>query len=230
MLGDKEMEEGNDCALKLHAMTHVDGGGRERLPDDVLTNVGRDEERNARTETVTLLEELIQTDHDNSSHEKLDDDEHGVAGTEVGDVSVHTGEHIGHRLTNGDKDTEQFLGALEEDLVLAGALVHVDELRASKKLHDKTRGHNRANAELHEGSPVRGQDHAHPVERVRRLRGLDSVKRDLATDEVDEQGDDRPEDLLLDGNFLVGRGHFGQHAHERLDQGQESDPCSSRHG
>jgi hypothetical protein len=53
---DQEVDERNDCTLKLWATTSVDRGRRECFPDDGLANVGRDEERNSASETVSLLE------------------------------------------------------------------------------------------------------------------------------------------------------------------------------
>ncbi len=43
----QEMEKRDDRALKLGAPPSVDGGGTERLPDDRLTDVGGDEERDS---------------------------------------------------------------------------------------------------------------------------------------------------------------------------------------
>ena len=57
--GGQQVEERNDRALELGAAAGVDGGRRERLPDDRLADVGGDEQRNARAETVAFLKKLV---------------------------------------------------------------------------------------------------------------------------------------------------------------------------
>ena len=53
------MEEGDDGALELGAAAGVDSGRGERLPDDGLADVGRDEEGDAGAEAVALLQQLV---------------------------------------------------------------------------------------------------------------------------------------------------------------------------
>jgi hypothetical protein len=55
----KKVEEGNDGTLKLRPTASIDSGGRKRLPDDRLTDVGGDEERDTRAKTITLLKEFV---------------------------------------------------------------------------------------------------------------------------------------------------------------------------
>jgi len=62
--GEEEVEESDDCALEFRTATGIDGGRREGLPHDRLTDVGSDEKRNTRTETVALLKELVEQDND----------------------------------------------------------------------------------------------------------------------------------------------------------------------
>lgn len=54
MSGGKEMEESNERALELGAAAGVDGGWWESFPHDRLADVGGNEERNTRPETVAL--------------------------------------------------------------------------------------------------------------------------------------------------------------------------------
>jgi hypothetical protein len=58
------VEEGDECTLELGSTAGVDRGGGEGLPNYGLADVGGNEEGNARTETVPLLEELVE-EHDN---------------------------------------------------------------------------------------------------------------------------------------------------------------------
>lgn len=55
---EHQVEERDDRALELRAAARVEGGGRERFPDDVLADVGRDEERDTCDET-TLVSAVV---------------------------------------------------------------------------------------------------------------------------------------------------------------------------
>ena len=144
------MEERDDGALKLGPAARVDGGGREGLPDDVLANVGGDEEGDARAEAVALLEELVEGDDDHARGEELRDDEDGVSPPEGVEVAVHAREDVGHGLADGDEDAEELLGAAEEGAVLLEGLVHLDDARAREELHDQARRDDGGDAQLHE--------------------------------------------------------------------------------
>mmetsp|Transcript_16032 Transcript_16032/g.53731 ORF Transcript_16032/g.53731 Transcript_16032/m.53731 type:complete len:352 (+) Transcript_16032:252-1307(+) len=170
LLRHQQVEQSDQGALELGSSSCVDGGWAERLPDDRLADVGGDEERDGRPKAVPLLQELIQADHKDTRSEELGDEEDGIAGSEIPDVSVHAREHVGHGLDDGDEDTEELLGSLEQSLVLLGSLVNVDDPGASKELHDEAGGDDRADTQLHQRPFVRCQDNAHPVERIRRFR------------------------------------------------------------
>lgn len=45
--------------------------GAEGLPHDGLADVGGDEERDPRTETVAFLQQLVQQQHDQAGHKQL---------------------------------------------------------------------------------------------------------------------------------------------------------------
>ena len=53
---EEEVEERDDSTLKLGTTAGVDGRRRERLPNNRLANVRREEQGDARAETVALLE------------------------------------------------------------------------------------------------------------------------------------------------------------------------------
>ena len=50
----------------------------EGLPDDVLANVGGDEQTDAGAEAVPVLKELVEADHDHAGEEEL----HSIPGTQ----------------------------------------------------------------------------------------------------------------------------------------------------
>ena len=86
------MEEGDDGSLELGALLRADGDRGERPPQDVLANVRSDEQRDARAETVTFLEELIEEDHDHSCCEELHKDQNSIEGAEIRQLAVHATE------------------------------------------------------------------------------------------------------------------------------------------
>lgn len=78
---DQEVKHGDDGAFELDPSSGVDRGGAEGLPDDVLAYVGGNEERNARTQAVSLLQELVQADDDDAGHDELQHNQPGVQRT-----------------------------------------------------------------------------------------------------------------------------------------------------
>eukprot|EP00959_Pyramimonas_sp_CCMP1952_P176243 3682721-Pyramimonas_sp.AAC.2 len=68
---NQQMEQSDDGTLQLSATAGVDGRGAERLPDDVLADVGGDEQGDAAAQTVSLLQQLVKADHDDAREEQL---------------------------------------------------------------------------------------------------------------------------------------------------------------
>mmetsp|Transcript_72030 Transcript_72030/g.201041 ORF Transcript_72030/g.201041 Transcript_72030/m.201041 type:complete len:317 (-) Transcript_72030:255-1205(-) len=176
----QEVEGRHDGAFELRALACVHRRGRKRLPDNALTDVGSDEQRDPRTNAVSLLHELVQKQHDHARKEQLEDDQEGVPRAELAEVPVHAAHDVGYRLAHGDEHAEKLLSPVEQVAVLLQALVHVDDAAARQQLHDHARGDDRRDAELHQAATVGRQNHPHPVEGVRGLRCHDAVQRDLA--------------------------------------------------
>ncbi len=100
----------------------------------------------------------------------MDDDEVGVEGSEVGEISVHAGDDVGHCFTDCDEESEDyviilftFCGSFEEVSVFFLLFVDFDETRACEELHDHAGCDDGGNAELHERSSVGGEDDSEPV-------------------------------------------------------------------
>ena len=55
----------------MRTSSSVDSGGTERLPHDRLADVRRDEERDARTQTVALLQQFVEQQHNETGYEEL---------------------------------------------------------------------------------------------------------------------------------------------------------------
>jgi hypothetical protein len=199
--GDHQVEECNNSSFEFSSTSSVEGGGTECLPDDGLTNIGCDEERNTRSKTVSFLKQLIKSQDNKTSNEKLYDNEDGVTSSKSSEITIHSRNNVCYSLTDGDEDTEELLCTVEECSVLLDVVVDLNDSGSSEELHDKSRGDDGGNSEFHEGSTVGSEDHAHPVEWIRRFSSLHSVDWDLATYQEDEEGDGSPQKLFSEGNL-----------------------------
>jgi hypothetical protein len=105
--GEHEVEEGNERTLELGSAAGVDRGGGEGLPNYGLADVGGNEEGNARTETVPLLEELVE-EHDNQGrNDQLDDQKQADTCTEVAGLPVESGQNVdGSRAKSNDESKD----------------------------------------------------------------------------------------------------------------------------
>lgn len=73
-----------------------------------------------------------------------------------------------------------------------GRISDLNDLGTRQELHDETGGDDGRDTQLHEGSPVGGQDDTDPVEGIRGVGGHDAEEGDLAAHQEDEEGDGRP--------------------------------------
>jgi len=89
LLCAQEVEESNDCTFEFSTLLRADRDGREGLPEDDLADVGGDEERDAGSEAVTLLEEFVKEDDNDSGKGELEDNKCTVQGTDLVDWTVH---------------------------------------------------------------------------------------------------------------------------------------------
>ncbi|RUP46919.1 hypothetical protein BC936DRAFT_146374 [Jimgerdemannia flammicorona] len=108
LAGEEKVDEGDDGALKLIAAARVDGSRRQCLPEDGLADVGGDEEVDAGTETVPLLEELVQEHGDKRGNHELDDQEEAHAGADFLGATVQTSQDGNGGVTKGDDHSEDW--------------------------------------------------------------------------------------------------------------------------
>ena len=80
-----------------------------------------------------------------------------------------------------------FLSTAEQSPVLLETEVHVDEISTRQELHNHSRGDNGRNTKFHKRSTVRGEDDAHPVERVGRVGRHDTVQGHLRANQENKQ-------------------------------------------
>ena len=102
--GQKEMEERNNGTLELRATSSVDGGWAECPPDDVLADIGGNEERDTRAQSITLLKKLIEEDHNKTSNDKLEDEQQAHTSTKVRWLSIKSSQNINGGLSEREND------------------------------------------------------------------------------------------------------------------------------
>jgi len=205
---EHQVEKRDDCAFKLSAAARVDGGRGESLPDDGFALVRCDEERDTRSQTVTLLKQLIEADDDDAREEELDYDEHGVTDAEISHVTVNAADDVRHGFTDGDQNSEQLLRPVQKRSVLLHALVHLDDLRPRQELDYQARGDDWRDTELHTRAAVTRHDDSSPIERIRSARRVDPVQRQLRAHQEDEERHARVERLFTKRNLAIGRLDF----------------------
>lgn len=132
--GEQEVEESNDSAFELRSTAGVDSSGREGLPDDRLADVSSDEERDTASKTITLLQELIQENDDESGNNKLDDEQDTDTGSQVTGLTIKASKDVNAGLAERQDDSEELLGSLVKFAIGFEVEVNVDELGSSKKL------------------------------------------------------------------------------------------------
>lgn len=103
---EEEVEEGNDGTLELGSTASVDGGRREGLPDDALADVGGNEERDTRAETVALLEKLIEENDNKAGNNELENEQEADTGAEVAWVSVKASNDIDGSVSEREDNSE----------------------------------------------------------------------------------------------------------------------------
>jgi len=90
VLSQHKVEQGDDTSLKFSSLVSSNGDWREAFPEDALADVSGNEEGDTRSETVSLLEELIKHKYHESSQEKLGNDQKRSDHTEFTNWSVHS--------------------------------------------------------------------------------------------------------------------------------------------
>lgn len=132
--GQEQVEESNDGTLELGASTGVNGCGGESLPDDRLADVGGNEEGDTTSKTVSLLQQFVEKNDDETSNNQLDNQKNADTGTEVTGLTIETSKNVNASLTKGQDDGKEFLSGLVQFTVGLEVEVDVDEVGSGKKL------------------------------------------------------------------------------------------------
>lgn len=126
--GHQQMEEGNDGAFKFFAASCVDGGWGKGFPDDGLADIGGNEERNSRAQTVSFLQQLIQKNDHQSGQNQLNNQEQADTGTQVAGLAIQTSKNENAGLSEGEDDGKELLRGLVEFTVGLEVEIDVDEV------------------------------------------------------------------------------------------------------
>ncbi|KAF7455843.1 transport protein SEC61 subunit alpha [Cryptosporidium felis] len=165
----------------------------------------QEDEHSRESKAIAFLHELVQKDDNHSCEEELDDNQDGVPGSDRSDVPVHSAYHVGHCLSQGDQQSKELLSSLKQG-----------------SLHHHARSYNGRNSKLHQSSSVRGQNDSNPVKGVRTLATQNSIERNLAANQKDEQRNQGPQNPFLKGHSAVRRRYLRNYAQGRFDQIQKS--------
>eukprot|EP00166_Cyanidium_caldarium_P001501 ctg_177.g82 len=152
----QQVKQRQDGALELGAAADVDGGRGERRPHDRLRDIGGDEQTDARSHPVALLQQLVQQHHHQTGAEQLQHQERGVVVSQRGHRAVHARVDVDERFKERKHDAGQFLGRLEKRAVGLVGRVHLDDTRAHQQLHDHAGGDDGRKSQLHDGAARAG--------------------------------------------------------------------------
>jgi hypothetical protein len=198
---NEEVEKSNDSTLELSSTTSVDGSWTKGLPDDSLANVGSDKERDTRSKTIPLLQELVKSQDNKTGAKELEDDQKRVTGTDGTQVTIHSTDNISNRFTESNQETKELLGPREQGAIFLDVVVDFNDTRSSQKLHDKTGGNNGTDTKFHQCTTVGSENDTHPVEGIGRLGTLNTIDGDLAANQENEESNGSPEELLTERNL-----------------------------
>lgn len=85
-----------------------------------------------------------------------------------------------------------FLGTAEKSAVFLQAEVDFNQTCAGQKLHNHSTSDDWTDSEFHKSTTVGGKYDTHPVQRVSRVGGHDSIERDLGADQENKERDRGP--------------------------------------
>ena len=124
------MDKGQNRTLELRATTSVNGHWAECLPEDLLADVGGNEEGDTGAETVALLEELIEEDNNETGDNELDNEQDADTKTKLRWRTVETADDIDTCLAEAHKHSQELLSSLVELPVALKIHVDIDQARA----------------------------------------------------------------------------------------------------
>ena len=89
-LSQQEVEKSDDASLEFGSLVCSNGHRGEAFPEDALANVGGNEQGDTRSETISLLKELVKHEHHESSQEELGNDQERSDKTKLTNWAIHS--------------------------------------------------------------------------------------------------------------------------------------------
>ena len=77
-----------------------------------IPDISCNEKRDPRAKPITLLKKLVEADNDDTSKEKLEDDENRVSNTKLTNRTVHSRKNISNSFTNGNQNPKKLLSTI----------------------------------------------------------------------------------------------------------------------
>jgi len=108
LLSCQKMEKCDDSSFELCSRLGLNCDRTECSPDNILTNIRSNEERDTRAQTVAFLHHFIKHNDDNTSKNKLEDDEHGISNSQGVDITIDTRPNISKSLTNANNKRKDY--------------------------------------------------------------------------------------------------------------------------
>ena len=130
--GDEKMHKCNDRALELRSAASVDSRRRKGTPNDRLADVCSNEQADPAAQSIPLLQQLVQQNHNNRGGQELDDQQYANTCAEITGKAIETSEDEDAGIAKGEDDGEEFLGGLVEFAVGFEVEVDVDEVCAGE--------------------------------------------------------------------------------------------------
>ena len=152
LTGDQAVEQGDDGTFEFLTTTIIEGGGGEGSPHNRFTDVGSNEQADTRTNTVSLLEEFVQEENNNTGSRQLDNEEDASEHTEFASRAVHTRDNVDKSSGDGKDDTEQLLDVFVQLTLFLNTGVEDNELKTVEELDNHGGGDNGADTEFHEST------------------------------------------------------------------------------
>lgn len=218
LAGEAVVNESSDGSSVLSAPAVVVGREGEGLPENLLANVDSGEERNTVTKTVSLVEDLIHENDHQTGAKKLQDQQDNDSRAELARSTVQTRKDNGNSMSQGDEDSQELLGALEQLTIGLDVKVDIQKMGTAKQLKDEASSDDGGGTDLHKSSTCTGQNGSKPVKGIRRIRGDDAVEGHFAHDEKGQGSDDGPSEFFIKRHFFQRQLNFRENGQKGLDQ------------
>ncbi len=99
---DQRMEEVDNRSFILIIRPNSHSNWTKAFPEESLTDIRSNKQRNTTSNTIAILEHLIKHDDNDSSKTKLQDNKNPISSSDILQVTIHSGVDIGERLANSN--------------------------------------------------------------------------------------------------------------------------------